>query len=98
LLDILGSLGVADALEPVGAEEPGVARSEEREAELDAPADLPALAEILDGVALPGVIDGHGAREEALLDGWVAVAQREIVDIGAELPLQPASLPAAEEV
>ena len=56
------------------------------------------LAEVADGVAGPRVEQRHRSGDAALADGGVGVAQREIVDVGAELPLQPPPLAPAEEV
>src|SRR5438552_3333239 len=92
------AFGVTDTLVGVGGEEPGVPRAQEREAELEAPAGLLAAAEVADGVAGAGVEQRDGARDPALADGRVGVAQREVVDVLAELPLELAALSAAEEV
>ena len=93
-----GALAVLDPLQPVAHEEPGVARAEERKADLQRPAGLPPAAKVAHDEALPRVEERDRARHPALLDGRVGVREREIVDVGAELPLELAPLAPAEQV
>src|SRR5882724_13230819 len=92
------ALGVPDPLIGIGREEPGVAGAQERKAKLDTAAGLLPPPEVADGVARAGIEERDGARDAALADGRIGVAQREVVDVLAELPLELAALAPAEQV
>src|SRR5690606_39351474 len=98
LLDVRRPFGVTDPLEPVGAEQPGIPGAQEGKAEPEASAGLTTAAQVPDGEALARVVDRYGAGDPAGPDGRVGVGKREVVDVGAELPLEHAPLAAAEEV
>src|SRR6266853_348323 len=90
--------GEALVVDAVRDEQPRVAIAEDREAELEARAPAAQRPEVGDGVAQPGIVDVEGPRDAGLPNRGIGVADGEVADVLAELPLEVALLPLTEQV
>src|ERR1043165_10231905 len=88
----------SDLLRAPRGVDPGVARAEERQAELELEPAGALAAQVGEGVAPARIEERDGAGGAALQDGGIGIAQVEVVDVLAELPLQLAALRLAEQV
>src|SRR3989441_12299630 len=85
-------------VDAVGDEQPRVAIVEDREPELQTRSAAAQRPEVRDRVPQPGIVDVEGSRDAGLANRGIGVGDGEVADVLADLPLEVALLPLAEQV
>jgi len=96
--NIRGRAGETLLIDAVRQEQPRVVVAEHREAKLQARAAPPQASEVGDDVADPRVVHADRGGECGIPAGGIGERDVEIIDVLAELPLEPAALALSEQV
>src|SRR6267143_5633892 len=95
---VRGRAGEALLIDAVRQEQPRVIVAEHREAQLQARAAPPQAADVGDDVPHPRIVHAERRGDARFAHGGIGERDVEIVDVLAELPLEPAALALAKQV